>query len=204
MNIHQGKEKLKEETLEQFVDSKRDKPVSVSYVTAKDGDSKAYDWAQKEAIVKAFTTDAEKRKWYNDTITDIDPLYAGLKPLDGYIVRLCVREYMESSTGLLVLAPDMAQSIRPGSHTPGEAIRNPYDFDSVAVVVAVPEFEKKLVPGDKVQVVRPRPEVVVDQVVHYENGYAHPDYKLGELPKDTSSRHFGYALIPYNRIKVLL
>lgn len=203
MNIHQGKKKMKGATLEDFIESKKDKPVSVSFAQAAEKNLN-YDWMQKEAVVKAFTDDAEKRKWYNDNLKEIDPLYASLKPLDGYIIRMSVREYVESKTGLLIVNPDMTQSVRPGSHTPGDAIRNPYDFDSVAVIVAVPHYDTQLKPGDMVQVVRPRPEVVGDQVVHYENGYAHPEYKLGELPKSVESRHFGYALVPFNRIKVLL
>lgn len=202
MNIHQGKENLKNETLNDFIESKREKPTSVYFSTPIE-EGNAY-WSGKEQIVKAFTDDAEKRKWYNENLGDLDPIYSGLSPLDGYIVRMTVREYVESKTGLLIVNPDMTQSVRPGSHTPGDAIRNPYDFDSVAVIVAVPKFETNLKAGDFVQIVRPRPEVVADQVVHYEMGYAHPEYKLGELPKNVESRHFGYALIPYNRIKVLL
>lgn len=201
MNIQQGKQSLKEETLEDFIDSKRVKNTSVYFQTS--ADSKQY-WDDREQLVKTFTNDAEKRKFYNENLGDLDPLYTNLKPLDGYVIRMSVREYVESKTGLVIVNPDMTQSIRPGSNTPGEAIRNPYDFDSVAVIVAVPEYEQKLRPGLFVQIVRPRPEVVADQVVNYEGGYAHPEYKLGELPKNVENRHFGYALVPYGRIKIIL
>ena len=185
-----------------FIDSKRTKSTSVYFNTATEK-TKQY-WDDREQLVKTFTNDVEKRKFYNESLGELDPLYTNLHPIDGYIVRMSVREYVESKTGLVIVNPDMTQSVRPGSGTPGDAIRNPYDFESVAVIVAVPDYETKLKAGDFVQIVRPRPEVVSDQVVHYEGGYAHPEYKLGELPKNVENRHFGYALIPYNRIKIKL
>lgn len=202
MNIQKGKESLKNATLEDFIDTKREKSLSVYFNTGTEASAKY--WDDRTLVVKAFNDEADKRKWYNENLGDLDPIYTSLKPLDGYIVRMSVREYVESKTGLVIVNPDMTQSVRPGSGTPGEAIRNPYDFDSVAVIVAVPSYEQTLTPGTFVQIVKPRPEVVSDQVVHYEGGYAHPEYKLGELPKNVENRHFGYALIPYGRIKIIL
>jgi hypothetical protein len=203
MEIMKSTQKLKNETLQDFIESKKDKPASFAFVTPKEETD--YNWSEKEKIMEMLENEAALRDEYNANIRDLDPLYANLSPLDGYIIRLMIRPYQKSSSGLLLTpTSEKVQTIRPGSHTPGELIDNPYEFDSLAVIVATPVYEKTLVPGNVVQVVRPKPEVMGDQVVHYEFGYAHPEYKDVQLPKSPKSRHFGYALIPYQRIKVLM
>lgn len=204
MEILKSNQKLKDSTLQDFIESKKEKPTTVSFQTPADKSATNYDWMEKQSIIKQLESDSEKKAWYNNQIRDLDPLYTALNPLDGYIIRMFVRENITTSSGLLIKPEEKVQSVRPGSHTPGDLITNPYEFSSLAVIVCTPDYEQRLKPGMVVQVIRPKAEVLGQEVVGYEFGYAHPDYLLPELPKSPTDRHYGYCLVPYQRIKVII
>jgi len=202
MEIMKGNQKLKESTLQDFIESKKDKPKQFSFVTAKEEAN--YNWDERENILKNLNDEVKEKQTYNETIRELDPMYANLKPTDSYILRLYVKEAVQTESGLLIKPEERVQSVRQGSNTPGELIVNPYDFDSLAVIVACPPYEQNLKPGTLVQVIRPKAEVLGQEVVGYEYGYAHPSYRLGQLPKSCKDRNFGYCLMPYNRIKIIV
>lgn len=143
-----------------------------------------------------------KRKTYNDNLTNLDPRYAGLTPLNSFIVRMHIRDIAKTRSGLYI--PDA--KIKSQSHS-GMAeweARDPFQFTQKAVIVAVPAFEQELQPGDMVQVVRPNMFTDKEEVLGYDTQYVHPDYVLNFVPTDPADPDFGYAIIPRTHIKVLI
>lgn len=149
---------------------------------------------------KRTLSDSQK---YNAEIRVIDGRYTKLTPLASYIVRICVAEDKELSSGI-ILPTMMSTRKQTNSGILGDKIPDPFKFTAKAVIVAIPEYEKELKAGDLVQIVRPRTIVDGDAIAGYEFEYIHPDNNSVQAPTNIKDKDFGYAIIPRNMIKVII
>lgn len=206
MNIQNGKRKLKEITVEDiaFKDRQKNK-VFMQNNNREEVDNEVFK-KEAEGMTKNFTSELELRKNYNSSLTELDPRYTNLTPIDSYIVRMYVLEDEIKKLGSADLIIPTATFTRKQTNSGrlGDKIADPFRFKQMAVIVAVPSYETNLKPGMVVQVVPPT--IIADDidVVGFEYQYVHPDYPYPMVPKNVDNKDFGYSIIPKQRIKVIV
>lgn len=204
MEIIKGKNHLKETTVEDIVHQDRKK----NHFFMGGAPAEAVDPSVVKATLEGEKDQLEKnqnkRQKYNNELTTLDEDYAVLKPLNSFIVRLEIRGELKTKSGLWLPSIGKVKTKAKGTGFDGDDLTDPYEFTSVAVIVAVPVYETELKQGDVVQIVKPQILTTGQDIVGYEWNYAHPDYKMPVVPTDPEDKHFGYAIIPRTHIKVVL
>lgn len=162
-----------------------------------------YITKQAESLVQNAVTELEKRKNYNLNLRNLDPDYTKLTPLNSYIVRLAIVE--DEITKSNIILPKLINVKAERKSGQGyEEIPDPFRFKSTAVIVSVPKYETTLKPGMLVQIAYFDMIATSDEVVGYQNAYAHPDYNDKIVPRQPDHKHFGYAILPQQMIKVIV
>lgn len=203
---------LKNISVESAAMSKQKKAPSIYFTTPSEKDSEKT--IQKESTMNptnqneghflkvAIDAAEDERQAYNANLTNLDPRYSSLTPLNSFIVRLHIRDEMRTKSGIIL----PGAKIKSQSHS-GMAeysARDPFQFTGKAVIVSVPKFETELCPGDIVQIVRPQLFADKEEVLGYDVAYAHPDYQLSLIPTSPDHPDFGYAIVGRGSIKVLI
>lgn len=162
---------------------------------------------EKEQTTEQIKLREITEKAYNDNITNLDPQYANLHPLGGhFIVRYFILpSYTSASEALDLVANNRrkVQTYTANDHK-DRMIEDPFNFDMVAIIVASPETEKFILPGQIYNVTLPRTLTSLRTVVGFENAYIHPGARLERVPDNPANPHFGYALIPRSNIRVAM
>lgn len=138
---------------------------------------------------------------YNKNITNLDPLYAELKPMRGIIVRM-ERINMTVLPSGLITEPSVEIIIgtKSGNYIK-ERRKASYQFRRVGVVVAVSQsFKDMLYPGSIVQVT---PDIILPQKPSDEHPEVMPfsfvhhscDIDIQQPPKSHEDQHFGYFML---------
>ena len=168
--------------------------------------------AATENNVTAFKYSSEyvdQVKEYNSKVTDLDPLYTSIKPLQQLVVRAFLIEPKVSETGLITPFKEALEvPTKSGVGTTRE-YETDWPYNQKAVIVAVPSGTHSLKVGDIVQL-SPRAIQVamkgkgnnVEPVIA--NGFIHVDSGLFMPPKDLKDPHYGYVLIQHNDIQAIL
>lgn len=150
-----------------------------------------------------FEAENKNRSDYNNAIHQLDPRFTNLRPLNSYIVRFQLRLEEKRSDLIVPASGDILLPSRSGKHK--EAVKDPYRFKQVAIVVCVPEHETQLKPGMLVHCVGPNPIGNIDDgILGYDCEYLHPEYNQPVGPKDPKDKDFGYAIVDRGRIKVII
>jgi len=202
MEIIKGKSQLKNTSVEDvaFKDRKKN---SHYYNTKPEAMENTAFKKDAELVDKGLKRTVTESQEYNANITKIDERFKTLKPLNSYIIRLCVAEDLQLESGI-ILPSIMTTRKQTNSGILGDKINDPFKFTSKAVIVATPTHEQELKQGMMVQVVRPRPIVDGDSIIGYENEYIHPDNPATQAPTNIKNPNFGYAIIPRQMIKVII
>ncbi len=209
MNIHSSKGKLKganvtdiafKEELEKakaknfYMQNDLTQAVPVKNIRA------ALDQASGVDVLLA---EQNARKGYNERIVNLDPRYTALIPLDGFIVRMMVKEAVKTNSGLILPSMNKARG-KTYNGFDDDPVTDVYNFAQKAIIVSAPSYETVLVPGSIIHIAPVMPIVVNREIVGYELQYAHPDYQGSAVPKSVGDPDFGYAIIPRNRIRVII
>lgn len=198
----EGKGKLKNITVEDVAYAGREKNKVFMQTTEHEATENAALKQEMDTRLELTLSQSDKRKQYNNNITNLDPRYTGYVPLGSYIIRLFIMEDEVTKSGLLL--PSTATTRAKTNQGLGDKIEDPFRFKQTAVIVAVPKHENELKPGDIVQIVKPRPAVDGDQVVGYEYEYVHHTYNFDRVPTNVQDPDFGYAIVPRTLIKVIV
>lgn len=198
----EGKGKLKNITVEDVAYADRAKNKVFMQTTEHEATENAALKQEMDTRLELTLSQSDKRKQYNNNITNLDPRYTGYVPLGSYIIRLFIMEDEITKSGLLL--PSTATTRAKTNQGLGDKIEDPFRFKQTAVIVAVPKHELELKPGDVVQIVKPRPAVDGDQVVGYEYEYVHHTYNFDRVPTNVQDPDFGYAIVPRTLIKVIV
>ena len=202
MEILKSNSKLKNTSVEDV--AYKDRPMNKHFFNGKSDkvDNVAFK-KDAELVEQGYKRTLTDSQAYNANIRNIDTRYSKLTPLASYIVRICVAEDKELSSGI-ILPTMMSTRKQTNSGILGDKIPDPFKFTAKAVIVALPEYEKELKVGDLVQIVRPRTIVDGDSIAGYEYEYIHPDNNAVQAPSNIKDIDFGYAIIPRNMIKVII
>lgn len=144
---------------------------------------------------------------YNANIKNLDELYSSITPFSKILVRVYLLEPSRSEGGLLT--PYRQKLPVPTNVGVGSMmeLESPYPYDGKAVVVAVPQHNTFLKPGDVIQLeIAPVRLSGVGQnaTIQIPNGYLHPDANTTIVPTNPDNRHYGYLLVPSHEISVKL
>lgn len=201
MEVIKGNKNLKDVTVNDVLYPKNNNQIFFQDTTP----TEKVDYITKEAesLVKNAVTELEKRKNYNTNLRNLDSDYTKLTPLNSYIVRLAIVE--DEITKSNIILPKLVNVKAERKSGQGyDEIPDPFRFKSTAVIVSVPKYETTLKPGMLVQIAHFNMLTTSDEVVGYEYGYAHPDYNDKILPRQPDHKHFGYAIVPQQMIKVIV
>ena len=141
---------------------------------------------------------------YNKNIFELDTLYASVKPINSYIVRVFLFEPVVDNGVLVPYKQIVAVPTNNGMADFAE-IESPYPYSNRAVIVSTPEMTSILKPGDVVQLgsnpVKPQVNGRgYNARVSIPAAYVHPSTNSLEIPKNINDRHYGYLIIPLHEI----
>lgn len=153
-------------------------------------------------------------KQYNNNINDHLEMYTTIKPTNGILVRLYLREPKITESGLFIPENSAADTIEvkrrggSGDRYIQKLDESPWKWSTKAIVVAKPDYLTTLNVGDLVQVewlptgsLKKEDESVE---MTFQHAYIHCDANTLDIPQDCLDPHFGYALIPSHAIKCTL
>lgn len=205
-NIHKGKKKLRETSIEDIAMRNVPKKQQVFMQNGKKNlilPQSTQMAVNSKKLKDALDKQIEQRNDYNNKLIELDPLYETLKPIGSFIVRYSLLPIVTNDMGLVINEDRKVSLQTDNGHLKGKIV-DPYQFNSVAVIVAMPEHETFLKKGQLCQTVLPKTMTMGDVVVGYEYNYMHPSAGAADITKDITNPHFGYAIIPKQWIKVLL
>jgi len=150
-------------------------------------------WERKENDIKE----------YNAKLKDLDELYTNLSPFRNIIVRMFHVEAEKTESGLILEPSIPMKEMTQNGIGIRKTMNTPWPYQRRGVVVAVPEYEAWLKPGDVVEVdkhciVAVKPSVDHEPVLEF--GFTESSWLSQEPPTDLTNRHFGYLLIGHNLI----
>lgn len=149
--------------------------------------------------LKGFDRSSNALILYNRFINCVDPLYGNLKPHSGIIIRSFVKDQMFTEGGLykgIGKQKVEVATLQRGGYTK-DVVNDPFGFSEKCIIVAVPEHEELLKPGQIHAYKRARvyaPVAGQSDVFDYDNSFLHPDSGYVHPPTDPTNRHFGYML----------
>lgn len=151
----------------------------------------------------------QKVEKYNNSIKNLDPLYASLKPIRGIIVRCLHREIKKTDSGIYI--PDTIPVYTSTANGLGivDSQDSPWQLSTKAIVVAVAQGSEIFKPGQFVQLKRsavtPAVKNLNERSFVLPKGFVHYTCLNETPPSNPEDRHFGYLLIdPYSDVWVIL
>jgi hypothetical protein len=148
----------------------------------------------------------EEIKNYNANIRNLDPLYTSVVPIHDVIVRMFLIEPTVSESGLVSLHKEIYSIPTRNEMASYAEAESPFPYSRKAIVVSAPEnsaFKK----GNIVQIAANPVTVAGNANNAYfkvKMEYLHPDANLLATPKNPSSQHYGYLMLPSYDIKAIL
>jgi len=152
----------------------------------------------------------EAIKNYNENVfNSATEQYKSLKPMTDVLVRVKVNEPRVTEKGLI--ASNKLYIPLPTQSGVGNlgVMENPYPYSRVAVVIAKPDTVSQIEVGDVVFLSNSPVEGRLtgkgkDAEVVIPKGFVHPLSKTFRLPTDFTNEHFGYLLVPFYEIQMVL
>lgn len=150
---------------------------------------------------------------YNENIHNYDPEFTKINVYHKILVRMYVKPLQRNSQGLLMPSEQMVNVPTKSGYGNLMALRNPWPFDTRAVIIAVPSWAKdsnEYPIGSEVLLSGAVTEGRIigngDQgVVNLPYQFLHPDIVEGNhMPLNPSHRGYGYMLIDPRMIEVRL
>jgi hypothetical protein len=146
---------------------------------------------------------------YNRNVLALDPLYASVHPLNGYIVRVFLNEPTVTDSGLLIPFRQMVAIPTQNGMADYAEIETPIPYANKAVIVSTPPHSQFLKVGDIVQLgnnpVRTQAAGKGKNAsVSIPAAYMHPEAKTIEIPTEINNQHYGYLLVSLQDILVKL
>jgi hypothetical protein len=143
---------------------------------------------------------------YNETIQNLDPVYANLNPLNHIIVRVVLKEMQRTESGLL--KPNTIFVKKPTESGFGyiAEMESPFPYTLKAIIVAVPDqFKDKFKSGQFVYLNEEQVEAVAlgkgnNAAIRIKNVFTHPEFFVESgTPSEPANQHYGYLKVnPYN------
>lgn len=164
---------------------------------------------EKKEIDKNIQEELLNSLTYNTIINKIPKEYQQFQPLNSYLIRFFRRvpELKYGNLYIPVINRDDIAKVKINSFTgqviTGKQVKSDFRFSKKAIVIAVPDYEKQIQPGDIVAVVPPEVgQEVTDfgSFLAYTGWFVHPDSNIFDPVQDVRNPHFGFALYSKNYI----
>lgn len=142
---------------------------------------------------------------YNKNITNLDEDYTKLTPVYDVLVRVFAIEPEITKEGIYIPHTEVLAIPTKNGMANLYEVPSPFPYSTKAVVVS--SCDDKFKQGDIVQVapvsVKPLVQGTAENaIVVMPKGYVHPDSKLKQVPKDITSKHYGYILVAPFDVKI--
>lgn len=207
-NIHKGKNLMKTSINDITKGASKNK---FFMATEKDGDAKL----QPTMNLDALDQEIEKSIAYNESLADLDEIYARVMPVNNNIlVRAFVRVpekkngfYVGSSLSYMDYIAFAYRGASGQTYPDAQAISksNPWKFLPQGIVVASANEHFK--PGNIVTIPEVRTLAPVtgakDKITH-DFAFVHPSNGMFDPPQELGHRHYGYLMIDSFNIKAKL
>lgn len=161
---------------------------------------------------KALLEQEEKTNKYNENIQNLSEKYTKLIPLHKVIVRCKLLETERTDKGLII--PPTVKVTIPTNNGIGRIgeVDSPFPYSREAVIVSAPPHfendEDHPIKRGKMCVLAESPikasSAGKDALITLPNGFTHPEWKSLQLPKDFSHEHFGYLMVSFRDIEIIL
>lgn len=207
MNIHKGKQKMKDNTINDIL---YEGQTGKQFAFTQEGNTSTSEamtaalFNTGEKMAANMVSEIQQRQHYNNTIKDLDPMYTSLIPLGSVIVRIeLIEDEIKKDTGLIIPKLVTVKADRQSGQGT-DAAPDPFRFRKTAIIVALPRQSVDLKVGMRVQLVNMQMLTDKGQVVGYSYEYAHPEYDEPMISRIPTNPHFGYAIVPFSNIKVII
>ena len=177
-----------------------------------DDSSNSGDTVNDTVDVFAFDEDLNNKLIeYNDNISTIDEDYSKLHFFNKVLVRMYTKPLKRNNDGLLMPSEQIVPVPTKAGYGNLMALRNPWPFDRIAVVVSTPSYMQTDLPvGSRIII-----NAAITQGKLLGNGdqgyvdlpfkFLHPDFIEGEsMPLDPLHKGYGYMAIDAGMIEVKL
>jgi len=140
---------------------------------------------------------------YNENLVNLDPNYQNIIPFNRILVRMFHIVAERTPTGLIIEPKIPMKEITQNGIGIRQTMNSPWPYMRKGIVVATPENDPWLKPGDIIEVskhciIAIKPSVDHEPVLEY--GFTHSSYLSQEPPTDLTNRHFGYLYIGHDMI----
>lgn len=147
-------------------------------------------------------------KLYNENVTTLDPLYAGVVPVTKVLLRVFLHEPNISPNGIITPHKQIVAVPTQNGMATLREVESPYPYSNKAVIVATPQITS-FQPGQIVQlgVMQVRAQISgqgKNAQVGIPNAYLHPNANTYNSPTKVDDQHYGYLLIPAHEIDAIL
>ncbi len=169
---------------------------------------------EREPEVRIDSFDVEKNNKliaYNEAITNINPVYASLKPIRQVLLRVFTTPAKIDDNGIFVPNTIYVKRVTESGFGYAGETENPFPYSKKAIVVAVPEtLKQSLSVGDIVLLSDDQVSAVVagkgtNAEIIVKNAFVRNDiYTKKQIPSDPENEHYGYILVDYSNIQFKL
>ena len=150
-------------------------------------------WEKQEQVIKD----------YNSNLTTLDPNYQNIIPFNRILVRMFHIVAERTESGIIIEPKIPMKEITQNGIGIRQTMNSPWPYMRKGIVVATPENDPWLKPGDLVEVDKHAVLALKPSVDHppvLEHGFTSSDWTGTEPPTDLENPHFGYLLIDYRLI----
>ena len=140
---------------------------------------------------------------YNESLTTLDPNYQNIIPFNRILVRMFHIVAERTESGIIIEPKIPMKEITQNGIGIRQTMNSPWPYMRKGIVVATPENDPWLKPGDLVEVDKHAVLALKPSVDHppvLEHGFTSSDWTGTEPPTDLENPHFGYLLIDYRLI----
>lgn len=150
-------------------------------------------WKEQEQSIKD----------YNDNLSNLDDDYKQLAPFNKILVRMFHIVAEKTESGIILEPKIPMKEITQNGIGVRQTMNSPWPYMKKGVVVATPENDPWLKPGDIVEVDKHAIMAIKPSVDHQpvlEHGFTNSEWIDVEPPTDLKNKHFGYILVDYRLI----
>lgn len=140
---------------------------------------------------------------YNTNLVNLDPSYQNIIPFNRILVRMFHIVAERTPTGLIIEPKIPMKEITQNGIGIRQTMNSPWPYMRKGIVVATPENDPWLKPGDIVEVDKHAVLALKPAVDHppvLEHGFTASTWTDTEPPTDLKNPHYGYLLIDYRLI----
>ena len=150
-------------------------------------------WEKQEQVIKD----------YNSNLTTLDPNYQNIIPFNRILVRMFHIVAERTESGIIIEPKIPMKEITQNGIGIRQTMNSPWPYMRKGIVVATPENDPWLKPGDLVEVDKHAVLALKPSVDHppvLEHGFTSSTWTDTEPPTDLKNPHYGYLLIDYRLI----